>query len=425
MGRRHWLGSALAFSLAVLGIGGWMVSLSQTGGLSQPVDQPVPEQSREAIHLPSVNPAVMAANTRFGFKLFAEVVKQANDQNVLISPSSVAIALAMTYNGARAETQQAMAEALQVQALSLEDVNQANAALEVVLEEADPEVTVAIANSLWGREAVPFYPPFLDSSRQFYNADIANLDFADPATVSTINDWVSRQTQGKIPTILDQINPDDVLFLINAIYFQGTWSEPFNPRHTSMQPFYRADGSRVDHPLMSQSGSYRYLENDLFQAVQVPYGSGRWTMVILLPRQESSLEALQANLTAENWSTWMTAFSHRQGTLQLPRFKAEFGTQLNEALKAMGMEIAFDPNRADFSGIGPEQMVISRVQHKTYIEVDEQGTEAAASTAVGVAVTSAPIDPPFSMRCDRPFFYAIHDQETGTILFMGSVVEPE
>lgn len=383
-------------------------------------DTPVPMPSP----VPDVDPKLTTANTRFGLKLFSQLVQQESNKNVMISPTSVAIALSMLYNGAAGNTQAAMANALELQGLSVEDLNQANAELKAALENADPQVQLKIANSLWSRSGFSFNPDFLQQNRTFYNAEIANLDFDSPEALQRINGWVDQNTEGKITKIIDQINPDQVLFLINAVYFKGNWTVPFNPDNTSEQPFYRLDGSQKQHPMMSQQGNFAYYENDQFQAVSLPYGNRRLSMYVFLPRPESSLTAFYNNLTAENWETWLPQFNRREGSLQLPKFKSEYEKTLNNALTALGMGIVFE-DQADFSNLSTTPTAVDEVKHKTFIEVNEEGTEAAAVTSIGVRMTSINLDEPFQMVVDRPFFYAIRDNQTGTVLFMGTVVEPE
>ncbi|MGG6293465.1 serpin family protein [Leptolyngbya sp. AN02str] len=430
----RWAGAAIAGSVLLLGLVGCAVSESWADGSKRPdasspesgssVEPPDSVAQTPNAPLPAVDPEVVAAQTRFGFSLFSQVVQQSDGDNLMISPSSVALALAMLYNGANGETQEAMANALSLRGLSVESLNQANQSLMTVLENADPKVKLAIANSLWARRNFPFEDAFLQANQAFYEAEVSTLDFSDRQSVETINDWVSRNTEGKIPTIIDQINPDDVMFIINAIYFNGTWQRVFDARQTSNQPFYLADGSQKSHPMMRQDGGYLYLENNQFQAVQLPYGNGRLSMVIVLPQQSLGLDTFLSILTPDNWQTWQEQFSFRAGAIQLPRFKSEFSVNLNTALQAMGMDVAFDPSAADFSGLSAEPTYVSRVQHKTLIDVNERGTEAAAVTSIGVTTTSMPMNP-FQMTCDRPFFYAIQDNETGSILFMGTVVNPE
>lgn len=372
-----------------------------------------------------VDPRLIEANTRFGFKLFSQVWQTSNTTNLLISPSSIAMALAMTYNGASGNTQQAMADVLAIQNLTLEELNAANAALRTSLGTADPAVKLAIANSLWGRQDFAFNPDFLQRNQQFYDAEIASLDFASPEATDRINGWVNQNTEGKIPTIIDRIDPQQVLFLINAVYFNGTWTTQFDPAATQERPFTRLDGSQKNHPLMSQSGSYLYRETDQFQAISLPYGEGRFSLYVFLPSPESNLNEFLQILTPENWNRWMSEFARRPGSIRLPKFTFEYDTSLNEVLQALGMAVAFDPNQADFSNLSDTPTFISDVKHKTFIEVNEEGTEAAATTSVGIAVTSAPLDPPFEMVVDRPFFCAIRDNQTGSLLFMGAVVDPE
>lgn len=436
MKRWYGLGVSIVGSLLLLGLLGCAIGQSQAeespAGRQTPVAQfptPLPSASPDddsRMTLPPVDTRLVTANTRFGFKLFSEVVNQTPGKNVLVSPSSVAIALSMVYNGADNTTRTAMASTLGLSDMSLADVNQANAALEKTLEGVDPTVTVTIANALWGKQGVSFQPNFLQQNQQFYDAEVASLDFSRPDAVDQINSWVSQHTAGKIPQIIDRISPDDVMFLINAIYFNGTWSNPFDPSLTRPQPFHLTDGTTKPHPLMAQAGNYLYTETEQFQAINLPYGDRHLSMLVFLPKQPFSLEAFQKTLTADNWANWLTQFSRQPGAIQLPRFKTEFGIGLNDALKALGMGIAFDPNQANFSNlIANHSVYINQVQHKTFIDVNEAGTEAAAATSVGVTTTSMPVNPPFQMIVDRPFFYAICDNQTGTILFMGTVVNPD
>lgn len=373
---------------------------------------------------PVANSKLVAANTRFGFKLFSNILKQNDKQNVFVSPASVSIALSMTYNGASGKTKQAMAKALELQDMSLEAVNQGNAGLKTLLEQSDPKVQLTIANSLWARKDVSFNPGFIQRNQTFYGAQIERLDFAAPSATSEINNWVNRSTRGRIREIVDSINPQQVMFLINAIYFKGKWADEFDKQQTRDRPFYLADGSQKQHPMMQQRGSYRYYETDQFQAVSLPYGKGRTSLYLFLPKQKTNLPAFYKTLTAENWQTWMKNFGIREGSIQIPRFKMEYEIELKKTLSALGMGNAFDRAQADFSNLTDAKVHINEVKHKTFVEVNEEGTEAAAVTSVGIQVTSAQISNPFEMKVDRPFFCAIRDNKTGEILFMGSIVSP-
>ncbi|MEO0686091.1 MAG: serpin family protein, partial [Cyanobacteria bacterium J06649_11] len=231
--------------------------------------------------------------------------------------------------------------------------------------------------------------------------------------------------EGKISKIVDKIEPDQVLFLLNAIYFKGSWTKEFDQEKTAKFPFYLSSGKEKEHPMMSQSGNYKYYENDKFQAVSLPYGeNGRVSFYVFLPKQNSDINYFYQSLNAANWDKWMSQFVKREGSIRLPRFKMDYQATLNDALSALGMEEAFTDS-ANFSEMG-NNLKISEVKHKTFLEVNEEGTEAAATTSVGVQLTSAkpPSQQPFEMIVNRPFFCAIRDNQTRSILFMGSIVEP-
>ncbi|MGI0485593.1 serpin family protein [Pantanalinema rosaneae CENA516] len=422
------IGAITASSLVLLGLLGCLRTSDGSPAIASPrpsQSKPISGQERRVAQTPkTVNPQLIEANTRFGMKLFAEVLKQESNKNVFVSPSSIAIALSMAYNGANGSTQQAMAKALQIQGMSLNDLNQANASLKALLESADPKVQLAIANSLWAREGVSFKPDFIQRNRQFYQAEVTDLDFRSPKAVSTINNWVKQHTRNKIDKIIDRINPDDVMFLINAIYFKGNWTTQFDKQLTTNQPFRLSNGQQKTVAMMSQRGDYRYYETDQFQAVNLPYGDRRVSMVIFLPKQTSNLSQFYKTLTAENWQTWSQRFRSRPGTVQIPRFKMEYDIELNQALSNLGMAEAFG-RRANFSNLSDTPMQIDQVKHKTFVEVNEEGTEAAAVTSIGIRTTSIQLDDtPFTFKADRPFFCAIRDNQTGTILFMGAIVNP-
>jgi serpin B len=367
-----------------------------------------------------------SANTRFGFKLFDQLAKQDAGKNIFASPSSVVLTLAMIYNGAGGETQQGMATALEWQGMSLPEINQANAALRTMLASADPTVQLNIANSLWARKGLIFKPEFIKRNQDFYAAEISDLDFAAPNAPQTINNWVNRKTNGKINKIVDRIPSDAVLYLLNAIYFKGVWAAPFDKTKTKDGQFTLLSGAKKKIPLMSQNGRFRYFENEKFQAVALPYGAGRMSMYVFLPAKNLSLKNFQAELSAANFESWTSQLRSTEGNIVLPRFKLEYEITLNNTLKALGMETAFDSQRANFNEMyakstGPN-LFIGEVKHKTFVEVNEEGTEAAAVTSGGMHLTS--FAPPFTMTVDRPFFCAIRDNQTGTLLFMGAIVEP-
>lgn len=368
-----------------------------------------------------------AADNEFGFNLFNQIQTKDRDKNIFISPLSVAFALAMTYNGAAGETQQAMARTLKLERMSLDEVNRTSAALMKTLTGADPKVEMVIANSLWARQGVEFKPDFLERNRQFFGAEIASLNFGSPQAKNTINNWVSGKTKGKIPAIIDQIDSRQVLFLINAIYFKGQWQKRFDKTLTKNEPFHLLSGAQKQVPMMSQSGNYLYFRGDKFQAISLPYGNGGMSMYLFLPDQDSSLRNLLNGLNYQTWEQWMGKFRDSPGDVKIPRFNLDYETSLNEALKALGMEVAFSEGRADFSGMRAQRdLFISEVKHKAIVELNEEGTTAAAATSVGIGITSVRPEPQrFTFVADRPFLMAIRNQQTGAILFIGAVVEPK
>ena len=374
-----------------------------------------------------VDKRLAAAASKFSFKLYNQIRKEQDaDKNTFVSPASVMLALAMTSNGADGTTREAMARTLEINGMGLEEVNLAFAGLKSALAPNDPKIQLRIANSLWARNGIKLKPSFVARNKQHYAAELATLDFANPAAKDTINAWVSKNTEGKIQKIVDHINPDDILFLINAIYFKGQWQIAFRKEDTKPDVFRLAGGQRKDLPMMSQSGSYLYYKGNGFQAVALPYGKGAMSMYVFLPDEQSSLDQFEQDLTSANWDLWMNSFRRTPGELKLPRFRVEWESRLNDVLKAIGMEEAFDPARANFSQmaeVSGNKIFISDVRHKSWCEVNEEGTVAAAVTSVTATLTSAPPQP-FSMKVDRPFFFAIRDNQSGVLLFMGSVQDP-
>ena len=385
------------------------------------------DNKETAAEIGSVDGSVVASNTQFGFNLFNDIRKTEQNKNIFISPFSISIALAMTLNGASGETEQAMTNTLQLQGLDSEAINAGYAGLRQTLQTSDPKVILTIANSLWARQDVPFKQDFLQRNTQFFGAEVSALDFLDPNTLTTINQWVNTNTNGKITKILDEINPDAVLFLINAIYFKGSWQTEFEPSHTRDGTFHLATGGEKQVPMMRRTGDYSYYENyeENFQAISLPYGDGRISMYIFLPYRESDLNTFLDGLNTENWENWISEFREQEVFLSMSKFKLEYEKTLNNPLQSLGMGIAFAPGGADFSQMADletlgRNLYIGEVLHKAVVEVNEEGTEAAAVTSIGVRVTSAP--PAFI--ADRPFFFAIRDNQTKTVLFMGVVVDP-
>ena len=421
LGRRYVLAAASVVLFSVLGcsqVSGSTNSLTQSD--LHYSETPLPKKILIS------DQKLVDANNRFGFKLFSQILqKNSSEDNIFISPSSIAIALSMAYNGASGSTQQEMAKTLELQGMSLPEINSAYATLKGLLENPDPQVQLTIANSLWANQQATLQPNFIQSIQDLYKAPVKKLDFEDGASANTINKWVDDSTRGKITKIVEQIPPEQVLFLINAIYFKGQWSSKFDKSQTAKHPFRLISGEQKQHPMMSQTGEYKYYENDQFQAVSLPYGEdGKISFYIFLPKQESDLPTFYENLNFDNWEKWISQLRNRDGFIRLPRFKTDYDVTLNDALKALGMSEAFS-NQANFSGIG-NHVKISQVKHKTFVEVNEEGTEASAATSVGMVATAFREKPePFRMIVDRPFFCAIRDHQTGSILFMGAITDPQ
>ena len=370
---------------------------------------------------------VADAYTGFGFDLLKQLVKQQSGENVFISPSSVAFALAMTYNGAAGATQEAMGGALDVEGMQLKDLNDPNATWRLWLTNPGPGVELSVANSIWVRDGVEIMPGFLERNRQSYDADVANVDFSKDAAAEAINKWVSDNTRDKIPDIVQPpIDAETVIFLVNAVYFNGKWKAPFDPKRTADGTFIRADGSSVTVPMMSGDAEYRTYKGDRFLAVALPYGEGRMSMYIFLPDQNSDVATFVQGLNEADRAAWMAGFQEGRINLTMPKFDLEYEASLKEPLTAMGMGIAFDSTKADFAqmlsrdSLGGENAYINSVKHKTALEVTEEGTTAAGATSVEIGVTSMP--PSFVV--DRPFVTAIVDSATGTVLFIGVIADP-
>ena len=421
LGRRYVLAAAGVMLMGVIGCSQLSNGNNSALAESQVLQSELPVSDKAA----SIDPKLVSANTKFGFNLFSKLLIQDNNKNIFFSPSSIALALAMTYNGASGDTRSAMAKALELQGMNIQEINSSYAKLKASLENPDSQVTLNIANSLWADKNAILKPDFIQNNQDFYQAKVTNLDFTDTDAPSIINNWVKENTQGKIEKIVEKIDRDRVLFLLNAIYFKGSWTKEFEPEQTAQLPFYLASGEEKQHPMMSQSGEYKYYETEQFQAVSLPYGeNGRVSFYVFLPKENSNLKSFHENLNAANWEKWISQFARRDGFVRLPRFKMDYEATLNNSLSALGMEEAFSDN-ANFSEMG-NNLKISEVKHKTFVEVNEEGTEAAATTSVGIQVTSAkiPSQQPFQMIVNRPFFCAIRDNQTQSILFMGSIVEP-
>ena len=375
---------------------------------------------------PAVTSRVSSATDDFGFRLLKALAKDPT-QNTIISPLGVATAFAMAYNGAASDTKTEMAKTLALGSLSDEDINRANHYLMHTLAEADPAVQTEIANALWVQKDFPINPDFRTVCESFYDASAASLDFVGDPTgaAAAINSWVDKNTHHRIPVLVAAIRPDTRLMLTDAVYFKGRWSSPFKKAQTRPRPFHLLSGDSRQTAMMDQSGNYAYLENQSFQAIRLPYGNQRYAMYVFIPRKAAGLPDFIRSLDETHWTQWTSQFARRSGQIVIPKFETTYSKQLNDALKEMGMRLAFDDRRADFSRIHP-YLFISDVEHKTWVKVDEEGTEAAAATSIGVSVAAMAVAPmpSFVMIVDHPFFFAITEQQSGALLFAGIVMDP-
>ena len=381
-----------------------------------------PKEIRE---LTEIEKKVVSSSEEFGLKLFNQVNTFEGEKNIFISPLSISMALGMALNGANGSTYEAMQSTLEFNSLTNQEINEAYNSLIELLTQIDSEVIFQIANSIWYKNTMQFESEFINVNKKYFDAEVAGLDFNDPNSVDIINNWVNGNTNGKITKILDAIPEAAVMYLINAIYFKGTWQYEFDKDETRDDSFNLPNGEDISCKMMAQTNeNFSYFENNQFQAIDLPYGDGYFSITIILPNNNLSVNEIINQLDLQNWNSWLSNFEKQTGTLQLPKFELEYDYTLNDVLKALGMEIAFVPEMADFTRLyKPGGIFISNVKHKTYVKLDEEGTEAAAVTAVEFGATS--VGPGgFFMRVNRPFIIAIREHNSGSILFMGKIVEP-
>jgi serpin B len=377
-----------------------------------------------------VDKNVVTAETRFGFKLFNELAQQTPKSNIVISPASLFQLLSITYNGADGGTKTAMEKALELQGISLDQLNRANNAALVNMENPGRKVKTDVANFVWVRKGIPFEKAFLETSRDFYKAEVNELDFSAPNAASVINDCVRKKTRGNIDGVVETFKPNDILVLLNTVYFRGKWSHSFDPSKTKQSEFTLADGSKKLVPMMQEKMKVRSYSGDNFQAVNLPYGKCRLSMYVFLPNKDSSLQDFLNNLNQNNWDKWVSSFSEpREIPVELPRFAMKYDSHddIKRALSTMGMGVLFDREHADLRKASPlardksNNVYVDEIAQQAVIEVNEKGTKAYAVSFELFAALG--IERGFI--ADRPFFFAIRDNKTGVILFMGTVWDPK
>jgi serine protease inhibitor len=379
------------------------------------------------VNLTEKQKQLINTSNAFGFEFFKKVNEiSGSSANMMVSPLSVSMALGMTRNGAANGTLEAMTNALGFAGMSDTEINESYKYIIETFAGLDPKVKLQIANSIWYHNTFSVEQAFIQTNQQYFDASVTPLDFSSPTAVQLINAWVNEKTNTLIPKIIDEIPGGTVMYLVNAVYFKGQWRNQFDKGNTQKKPFRLADGTEIQAESMIQHETHPFYQGSGFIAIELPYNQGNYVMSILLPDAGKTVDDVISSLSQENWNTWSGQFANRDIQLQLPKFKYEYNEkQMKPILSDMGIGVAFDPDNADFTRINSDGgLYISKVIHKTYIENNEEGTEAAAVTAVEVGVTSAGPDQTYYFTIDRPFVYFIQEKSTGTILFIGTVMNP-
>lgn len=377
---------------------------------------PLP-QDAEPIVLRVGSQKRVAQDNEFAFDLFKKTIENSGETNVFVSPLSVSIALGMTWNGANDQTKTGMETALKMTDISADDINEYYKTMQTTLPTVDPGTTLNIANSIWHRTGYPVKPEFMKTNIDYFNAEIRELDFAQAWAVDTINNWCARKTNNHITDILDEIPGDAVMYLVNAIYFKGTWRKQFDKKHTAERIFTNEAGNEVKVNMMYQKNTFNYTSDATAQYLDMPYGNKAFSMTVILPHHEKTINDVLKNLSVDNWNTTLSNMSEEEAEVFFPRFKSKNKFLLNDVLKSMGMERAFE-DRNEFREMTYLSLFISRVLHDTSIEVTEEGTVAAAVTVVEMREKAA-LNP--VVNVNRPFIFLIRERSTGVILFIGKM----
>ncbi|MFA9558291.1 serpin family protein [Evansella sp. AB-rgal1] len=363
-----------------------------------------------------VSPELSESIVDFSTNLFYELYVE--DKNQMISPYSIASVLSMALAGAGGETKEELRNVLHTEHISEEVLHDSHQALIDIFMHSEPKVTTLVGNSVWTKEDVVFNEEFIQLLEEKYNAEAKQL-----STAKEVNNWVKDKTAGKIESIVDEINPDTIMFLINAVYFLGEWSDPFPKEFTRDESFYPTSGEIVQVPMMYRKEHYSYEETEEYKTIRIPYGEERYFMEVLLPAEDSSVEEIMKQFK-DRLLEWKSPKELQHGLLALPKFGFDTDLQLGDVLQVLGITQAFDLNLADFTGITTDTpLFISEVKHKSFVEVNETGTEAAAVTSAEMAGSAEPIDS-FEMIVDRPFLFRIVDGKTDVVLFLGHVADP-
>jgi serpin B len=381
----------------------------------------------KTINLDEKSAQLIEADNTFGLELFQKIRKESKEENIMISPLSISVAFAMAYNGADKDTKTEMEKAMKLNGLTTEQINNSYKMLIKALQSLDEKVVFELANAIFYADGFTVKPDFLNINKTVYDAEVTKLQFISPSAVETINKWVADKTHDKITKIIEQLNPLDRMVLLNAIYFNGIWTNKFDEKGTHNLSFTKSNGTTIEVPMMKKEEKLDYTTNSLYSAVKMPYGNGQYNMVVLLPATGKTSQSVIDALSISNWKNWMKEFETKDPVVvTMPQFKFAFEIKLNNVLKQMGMNKAFEPYVANFSKISDTDLYISSAVHKSFIDVNENGTEAAAVTSITFSTTSAGNEPPKTIfYVDRPFVFAITEKDTDAILFIGEVNHPE
>lgn len=399
-----------------------IIALLTAGCTSQnnPAPIPVPIDAKPIVLRSGLEKRVSQDN-EFAFDLLKKTIISSGETNVFVSPLSVSIALGMTWNGANGATKTEMETALKMSGMSVADINEYYKIMQSTLPGIDPTTKLNIANSLWYKTGFDVKPGFLKVNSDYFNAYVKELDFTKAWAVDTINNWCARKTNDLIKKPLDQIPSDAVMYLVNAIYFKGIWCKHFETKNTTEANFTNESGNQVKVNMMYQKDTFAYSHDNYAQYLDMPYGNKAFSMTVILPNEGKTTTDVLNYLTTDNWNNTLQTMTSRVAEVYLPRFKTQNKFLLNNPLISMGMNLAFS-DYADFSNIADTSLKISRVLHDTYVEVNEEGTEAAAVTIVEITMTTSiqPI-PPVIFKVDKPFLFVIREKSTGVILFIGKM----
>jgi serine protease inhibitor len=382
--------------------------------------------SSQSQAMPTPTPQlVVEANSAFAFSLFQEVASEQPGINLFISPYSASTALQMVAMGAAGTTLDQMQQVLNTKDIARPTVYEFGKEIDEIVNAKNTNFVLNAANAIWCQIGFPIERDFLQGNAAYFGATIGAVDFIRPATVNVINNWASEETHGKINKIVAApMDPTLRVLVANAVYFHGNWQFQFKTSLTTNAPFHLAGGSQASVPMMHQTGSFGYLSTDKYQAIRLPYQGSNVSMYIFLPNPNSSVEEILAGMSGSWWQqTGGGQFIGQTVNLALPKFSLSYAIELNAPLEALGMTAAFSPEEADFSGISPLPLYISKAKQQAIVDVDETGTEAAAVTTIGL--TTSVVEIPPSMTVDRPFLFFIQDEEAETILFMGAVFNPQ